>query len=95
MAGGNDSEYKVVYKAPKRLFDSNAQKVIEQARLGGPSYGTKGPTQLNSAARHHHVTNNDGVVFYFKGTTLFVVGYGKKHNRNTGRGDSGYGWDTK
>lgn len=88
--------YTIVWEAKKSLFDSNCQKKIEEASVQGETYGTKGPKNLHAAARHHHVTNNDGVAFRFdvKQHKLYVLGYGTKHNRNTGRGDSGYDWST-
>jgi hypothetical protein len=95
-AGDQTGPFEIVWDASKSLFDAKCKKTIEEASVQGENYGTKGPKNLHAAARHHHVTNNDGVAFRFdvKQHKLHVLGYGTKHNRNTGRGDSGYDWQT-
>lgn len=89
-------EWEVKYEAKESLFDSAAKKIIDEARTKGPTYGTPGPKDLGKHARHHHVGNDYGVAFEFdiKKKQLLVLGYGKKHNRGKGKGDSSYDWQT-
>lgn len=55
--------------------------------------GTPGPTTLHPRAQHRHITNQYGVAYRWEGSDVYILALGKKHNRNTGRGDSGYDWD--
>ena len=61
-------------------------------REDGAGRGTPGPTTLAYNAEHRHITNNTGVAYVFTGSDVLILALGKKHNRNTGRGDSGYDW---
>jgi hypothetical protein len=92
-----EQPWEIVYEAPKRLFDSAAQKIIAEAASRGPAYGTPGPKNLGRHARHHHVGRDNGVAFEFDEAKhqLKILGYGTKHGRGKGKGDSEYDWETK
>lgn len=80
--------------------DTGILNILTEIRLGASAgtYGTPGPTSLDAHARHHHITNKTGIAWLYAGQNNInqqILALGKKHNRNTGRGDSGYDWDNK
>ncbi len=56
------------------------------------NYGTPGPANLNG--KHAHITSHVGIAWHcLPNGDIHILALGQKHNRNTGRGDSGYDWD--
>jgi hypothetical protein len=82
------------------MDDQGVMNMLTGIRLGanGGNYGTPGPTILDAHARHHHLTNRTGIAWVYRGVNnvdQHILALGAKHNRNTGRGDSGYDWDDR
>jgi hypothetical protein len=73
--------------------DATMEKLTAIRQDGPLRGGTPGPTALHISAKHRHITNNTGIAYVWDGDTITVLALGKKHNRNTGRGDSGYDWN--
>jgi hypothetical protein len=79
---------------------AGVMNILTEIRLNAASgtYGTAGPTTLDAHARHHHITNRTGIAWVYSGANnvdQLILALGEKHNRNTGRGDSGYDWDNR
>jgi hypothetical protein len=79
------------------IADTGAMNILTEIRLNAASgtYGTLGPRNLAAGARHHHITNRTGIAWVYQGVNnvdQHILALGAKHNRNTGRGDSGYDW---
>ena len=82
------------------MADSGIMNILTEIRLRATAgtYGTPGPTSLDAHARHHHLTNRTGIAWVYQGdgnADQQILALGAKHNRNTGRGDSGYDWDSR
>jgi len=81
-------------------IDRGILNILTEIRLNAAAgtYGTPGPTSLDAHARHHHITNKTGIAWLYAGANNVnqqILALGKKHDRNKGRGDSGYDWDDK
>ena len=82
------------------LADPVIMGILTSIRLeaGAGTYGTPGPTALAANARHHHLTRRTGIAWEYTGANNInqnILALGSKHNRNVGRGDSGYDWDDR
>ena len=82
------------------MAHAGVMNILTEIRLNAASgtYGTAGPTSLDAHARHHHITNRTGIAWTYGGVgniDQHILALGEKHNRNTGRGDSGYDWDNR
>ncbi len=82
------------------MADNGAMGKLTEIRLGAPAgvYGDPGPTDLDPHARHHHINNRTGIAWVYQGANnanQHILALGTKHNRNVGRGDSGYDWDRR
>jgi len=75
-----------------------ALEKLTTIKYSAPNYGTPGP-DLFGAAKHAHITNKIGVAWTYTLNPqtgqydVHIHALGEKHNRNRGRGDSGYDWD--
>lgn len=72
-----------------------AMEKLTSIRINPAGYGTPGPISFGNHARHAHITNKVGIAWTYDLATndVHICALGKKHNRNKGRGDSGYDWD--
>jgi hypothetical protein len=82
------------------LADPVIMGILTSIRLeaSAGTYGTPGPTLLAANARHHHLTKRTGIAWAYAGVDNVdqsILALGTKHNRNVGRGDSGYDWYPK
>jgi hypothetical protein len=82
------------------MAHTGVMNILTEIRLNASAgtYGTVGPATLDAHARHHHITNRTGIAWVYSGVSnvdQLILALGEKHNRNTGRGDSGYDWDAR
>jgi hypothetical protein len=84
-----------------RTSCEDSKAVLEKLttiKYNAPNYGTPGPGNFG-AAKHAHITNKIGIAWTYTLNPqtgqydVHIHALGEKHNRNTGRGDSGYDWD--
>ena len=75
------------------MLSPNVMRMLTQIREDGSGRGgTQGPRGLARHARHRHITNDYGIAYVWTNQNVHILALGQKHNRNKGRGDSGYDW---
>lgn len=83
-------------KIKRGCSDKKFQTKIQSIASLGPTYTGHGKVEYLKDAFHAHVTNTEGVAWFWKGKKMEVVAYGKKNDANSKqqRGSTGKSLNT-